>query len=96
MFADVAHHQPAAGDTVGTELFDKLDVAPVNAIQALGVIIAIAAELAHAAVLSRELIPFFAGDLTGFAANTDGGIRVKAHRLCHHAFSTLHTKALPS
>jgi len=46
MFADVGHHQPrrltALG--VGAELFDELDVPPVDVGEAAGVVVAVAAE----------------------------------------------------
>jgi hypothetical protein len=96
MLTHVAHHQPAADGTIFAKLLDEFDVAPVDAIQALRIVITIAAELAHAAVGGGKLIPFLAGDLARLAPDAHGGIGIKPHGLRHHAFSTLHTKALPS
>jgi hypothetical protein len=73
MFAHVTHHQPAADGMIFAKLLDELDMAPVNAIQALGVIVAIAAELAYTAVGGGQLIPFLAGDLAGSAADAHHG-----------------------
>jgi len=96
MLAHVTHHQPAANRTIFAKLLDELDMAPVDAIQALGVIVAIAAELAYPTVGGGKLIPFLTGDLAGLAADAHRSIGVESHGLRHHAFSTLHTKALPS
>src|SRR5881392_540749 len=53
VLAHVAHHQPAA--VVRTlELLDESDVAPVDAVEAPGVVVAVAAQRPHAAVLGRQ------------------------------------------
>src|SRR5262249_13932438 len=96
VFTHIAHHQPAAVAAVGAKLLDELDVPPVDAIQTARVVIAVAAELPHATVFCRELIPLLTGHLAGLAANTHRGVGVEPHCLGHHALSTLHTKALPS
>src|SRR5581483_5331719 len=96
VLAHVAHHEPAALAPVLAELLDELDVAPVDPVQPPGVVVAVAAHLGPAAVAGRKLVPFLAGDLAGLAPDADRRVGVEPHRLGHHAFSTLHTKALPS
>jgi len=53
MFAHITHHQPAADGTIFAKLLDERDMAPVDAIQASRVVIAIATELADTAVGGR-------------------------------------------
>src|SRR5207244_12116121 len=74
----------------------ELDLPPLYAIQTTRVIIAVAAELPHAAVFGRKLVPLLTGHLAGLTANAYRGVGVKSHCLGHYALSTLHTKALPS
>src|SRR5262249_36783254 len=83
VLTDVAHEKPAAVLPGCGELFDEFDVAPVDAIELAGVVVAVAAQRMHAAVGARELIPFLAGDFAGFAANADRGVGVKPHWLSH-------------
>jgi hypothetical protein len=83
VLAHVAHQEPAAVLAVLSELLDELHVTPVNAVEAARVVVAVAAQGVHAAVGAGELIPFFAGNLARFAADTDGRIGVKSHWLSH-------------
>src|SRR5262249_20322509 len=69
VLADVAHHQPAPLRAVGAELLDELDVAPVRAVEAAGVVVGVAGERVGAAVYRRQLVPLVAGDLAGLAAD---------------------------
>src|SRR5882724_1415724 len=96
VFAHVAHHEPASAFAVFGELLDELHVAPVNPVEPLGVVVAVAAHLMTAAIGRRQLVPLLARDLAGLAADADDGVGVETHRLRHQAFSTLQTKALPS
>src|SRR5260370_18788994 len=96
VLADVAHHEPASVLPVGAELLDELHVPPVGAVERAGVVVAVAAQHADTPVPRRELVPLLARHLARLAADADGGVGVEAHRLRHHAFSTLHTKALAS
>src|SRR6266446_2184558 len=81
---------------VGAELLDELHMPPVDAVELASVVIAVPGERAVAAVRRRELIPFLAGHLAGLAPDAHRGVGEEAHRLRHHAFSTLHMKAFPS
>src|SRR5262249_50764980 len=75
------------------------DVAPVNAVERARVVVAIAGERVLTTVGAGELVPFLAGDLARFTPDTHRCVGVKSHWLSHRspqAFSTLHTKALPS
>src|SRR3984893_15167816 len=67
VLADVAHEQPSTVLSVLGELLDELDVAPMDAIQPAGVVVAVPTQRVHAAVGAGQLIPLFAGDLAGFA-----------------------------
>src|SRR6266478_6511727 len=96
VLADVAHHEPAPVLPVGAELLYELHVAPVDAVERARVVVAVAAQHADTPVPRRELVPLLARHLARLAADADGGVGVEAHRLRHHAFSTLHTKALAS
>src|SRR5882762_8303052 len=71
VLADVAHEQPSTVLSVLGELLDELDVAPMDAIQPAGVVVAVSTQRVQAAVGARQLVPFFAGDLAGFAADAD-------------------------
>src|SRR5213595_3056817 len=82
VLAHVAHHQPAA--VVGSlELLDEAHVPPVDAIQLAGVVVAVAGELPHTAVLGRELVPFLARDLARFAADANRGVGEESHGFGH-------------
>src|SRR5258708_16600962 len=89
MLAHVAHHQPSPVLPVLGELLDELDVAPMDAIQSAGVVVAVPTQRVRAAVGARQLIPFFAGHLAGFAADADRRVCVEAHRLWHTASRSL-------
>jgi hypothetical protein len=65
------------------ELLDEFDVAPVDAIKLAGVVVAVATQRIHATVGAGQLIPLFAGDFAGFAANANRCIGVKPHWLSH-------------
>src|SRR6185503_12472266 len=72
-------------------------VAPVDAVQPPRVVVAVTRQRVDAAVRGRQLVPLLARHLARLAADADRGVREEAHRLRHgQAFSTLHTKALPS
>src|SRR5919106_833973 len=96
VLAHIAHQEPAAVGAIGRELLDEPHVAPVRAVEAPRVVVAVARERVDAAVGGGELVPLLAGDLAGLAADADRGVGEETHRLRHQAFSTLHTKALPS
>src|SRR5712691_1816856 len=82
VLAHIAHHQPAA--VVGAlELLDEADVTPVDAVEAAGVVVAVPGELAQAAVLRGELVPFLARDLTRLAADAHRGVGEEPHGLWH-------------
>ena len=49
VLADVAHHEPAAVLPILAELLDELDVPPVDPVQPLGIVVAVAAHLVLAA-----------------------------------------------
>jgi hypothetical protein len=55
----------------------------VDAVEAPRIIVAVAAEGIQPAVGARQLVPFFASHLAGFAADAHGGVRVKSHWLSH-------------
>src|SRR5213080_2634802 len=96
VLAHVAHHQPAAV-VRALELLDEADVAPVDAVEASGVVVAVAAQRSHAAVLGRQLVPFLARHFARLAADANCGVGEEPHGFGHnHAFSTLQTNALPS
>src|SRR5205807_4948005 len=96
VLAHVAHHQPAAV-VRALELLDEAHVSPMDAVQPARVVVAVAGELPHAAVLGWQLVPFLARDLARFAADANRGVGEEPHGLGHnHAFSTLQTNALPS
>src|SRR5215510_12840393 len=78
------------------ELLDELHVPPVGAVEPAGVVVAVAGQRVLAAVGRGELVPLLARDLARLAPDADRGVGEEPHRLRHHAFSTLHTKALPS
>src|SRR4029077_20918060 len=96
VLAHVAHHQPAAVGAVLAELLDELHMAPVDAGESPGVVVASARQHAPTAVRGRQLVPLLARDLARLAADAHRGVGKKPHRLVTHAFSTLHTNALPS
>src|SRR5205807_10315490 len=89
MLADVAHHQPSPLAAVGAELLDELHMPPVDAVELASVVIAVSGERAVAAVRRRELIPLLAGHLAGLAPDAHRRIGEEAHRLRHHAFSSV-------
>ncbi len=90
MFANIAHHQPAAARRTARnyvqrgpaafilrgELFNEFHMAPCRGGQCLGVVVAIAAP---GQAIGWQLIPLLAGHLASFAANTHRGVGVKAH-----------------
>src|ERR1700737_1902668 len=53
VLADVAHEQPSTVLSVLGELLDELDVAPMDAIQPAGVVVAVPTQRVHAAVGAR-------------------------------------------
>jgi hypothetical protein len=55
----------------------------VDAVQPARIIVTIAAQSILAAIGARELVPFLAGHLAGFAADANGGVGVKTHGLGH-------------
>src|SRR6266850_1876292 len=96
MFAHVAHHQPAFLTPVLAELLHELHVTPMDAVEAAGVVVAVAGQLAPAPAGGGELVPLLARHLARLAADAHGRVGIESHGLGHQAFSTLHTKALPS
>jgi hypothetical protein len=89
VLANIAHQQPAPLPAIFSELLDEFYVAPVDAIEAPGIVIAIAAERIEAAVGSGELIPLLASHLACFAADTNGCVGVKSHWLGHNPSASL-------
>jgi hypothetical protein len=83
VLANIAHQQPAPLAAIFSELLDEFYVAPVDAIEPPGIIVAVAAECIQAAISSGELIPLFASHLACFAADTNGCVGVKSHWLGH-------------
>src|SRR6202022_1543129 len=65
------------------ELLDELDVAPMDAIQPAGVVVAVPTQRVRAAVGAGQLIPLFAGDLAGFTADANRRVCVEPHRFRH-------------
>jgi hypothetical protein len=60
----------------------------MDAIQTASIIVAVAAQRVEAAVGCRELVPFFASHLAGFAADADCSVRVKSHGFWHKSLLT--------
>src|ERR1700675_4250541 len=89
VLANIAHQEPAAVLPVFGELLDELDMAPVGTVQPARVVIAVAAQCVQTAVGAGKLIPLFAGDFAGFAADADCRVGEKSHRLSHNASFTL-------
>ena len=79
MFANVAHHKPTIfrAGRLGGELLYERYVPPRRSGKRAGVVVRIAGELEP---VRGKLVPLFAGDLTGFAANADRGIRKESRR----------------
>src|SRR5437868_4248279 len=82
VLAHVAHHQPAAV-VRALELLDEAHVSPMDAVQPARVVVAVAGELPHAAVLGWELVPFLARDLARFAADANRRVGEESHGFGH-------------
>jgi len=74
VLADVRHHEPglALADCyrLVRHVVDELHMPPVLGIEAAGVVEAVA----EGGFVPRELVPFLAGDLAGFAADADARV----------------------
>src|ERR1700722_1447874 len=84
VLANIAHQQPTAILPIFRELLDELDMAPVSTVQPARVVVAVAAQYIQTAVGAGKLIPLFAGDFAGFAADADCCVGEKPHRLSHY------------
>src|SRR5205823_1301328 len=75
VFADVGGHEPGESARVlhadGHRAFDETDVTPRGRTERHGVVVGHAAEVV---TIVGQLVPLFAGDLTGLATNTESSV----------------------
>jgi hypothetical protein len=73
VLADVTHHEPVRlpARTAGSRNLGERDVPPGGGTQVKSVVVA---RPGPVEIVERQLVPLLARDLTGFAADAEGGV----------------------